>query len=59
MGKIHSDIERGFIRAEVMSFDDLMKYRSEVKVREAGRARLEGKEYVVRDGDIIHFRHAT
>ena len=58
-GKIHSDIERGFIRAEVMSFDDLMKYRSEVKVREAGRARLEGKEYVVRDGDIIHFRHAT
>lgn len=58
-GKIHSDIERGFIRAEVMTFDDFMNYKSEAKVREAGKARLEGKEYVVRDGDIIHFRHAT
>ena len=56
-GKIHSDIERGFIRAEVMTFDDFMQFKSEAKVREAGKARLEGKEYVVRDGDIIHFRH--
>jgi GTP-binding protein YchF len=57
-GKIHSDIERGFIRAEVMAFDDFMTYKSEAKVREAGKSRLEGKEYVVRDG-VIHFRHAT
>ena len=56
-GKIHSDIERGFIRAEVMTFDDFMNFKSEAKVREAGKARLEGKEYIVRDGDIIHFRH--
>jgi ribosome-binding ATPase len=56
-GKIHSDIERGFIRAEVMTFDDFMHFKSEAKVREAGKARLEGKEYIVRDGDIIHFRH--
>jgi len=58
-GKIHSDIERGFIRAEVMTFEDFMTYKSEAKVREAGKARLEGKEYIVRDGDIIHFRHAS
>ncbi len=55
-GKIHSDIERGFIRAEVVAFDDFMKYRSEAKCREAGKLRLEGKDYVVADGDIIHFR---
>jgi hypothetical protein len=58
-GKIHSDIERGFIRAEVIAYDDFMHHKSEAKAREAGKARLEGKEYVVRDGDIIHFRHAT
>jgi GTP-binding protein YchF len=58
-GKIHSDIERGFIRAEVMTFEDFMLYKSEAKVREAGKARLEGKEYIVRDGDIIHFRHSS
>lgn len=58
-GKIHSDIERGFIRAEVMTFEDFMHFKSEAKVREAGKARLEGKEYVVRDGDIVHFRHNT
>jgi hypothetical protein len=58
-GKIHSDIERGFIRAEVMTFEDFMTYKSEAKVREAGKARLEGKEYIVRDGDIIHFRHSS
>ena len=55
-GKIHSDIERGFIRAEVVAFDDYVRLGSDAKCREAGKLRLEGKEYVVRDGDIIHFR---
>jgi len=55
-GKIHSDIERGFIRAEVVHFDDFVRYGSDAKCREAGKLRLEGKEYVVKDGDIIHFR---
>ena len=55
-GKIHSDIERGFIRAEVMRWDDLCKLGSEAKCREAAKLRLEGKEYVVADGDVINFR---
>lgn len=55
-GKIHSDIERGFIRAEVVAYDDFMRLGSEAKCREAGKLRLEGKDYAVRDGDIIHFR---
>ena len=55
-GKVHSDIERGFIRAEVVAYDDFMRYGSEAKCREAGKLRLEGKDYVVRDGDIIHYR---
>ena len=55
-GIIHSDFERGFIRAEVMSFDDLEKYGTELKVKEAGRMRLEGKEYTMNDGDICYFR---
>lgn len=55
-GKIHSDIERGFIRAEVAHFENLIALGSEAKAREAGKLRLEGKEYVVRDGDVIHFR---
>ncbi|MBI4469087.1 MAG: redox-regulated ATPase YchF, partial [Acidobacteria bacterium] len=55
-GKIHSDIERGFIRAEVVHYEDLIALGSEAKAREAGKLRLEGKEYVVRDGDVIHFR---
>ncbi len=55
-GKIHSDIERGFIRAEVVHYDDFVHCGSEAKCREAGKLRLEGKDYVVRDGDIIHFR---
>ncbi len=55
-GKIHSDIERGFIRAEVVAYDDFVRLGSEAKCREAGRLRLEGKDYVVADGDIVHFR---
>lgn len=55
-GIIHSDFEKGFIRAEVMSYADLEKYGSEQAVKEAGRMRLEGKEYVMQDGDICHFR---
>ncbi len=55
-GIIHSDIERGFIKAEVTSFDDLKKYGSELKVKEAGRLRLEGKDYLMQDGDIVYFR---
>jgi len=55
-GKIHSDIERGFIRAEVIRWEDLVKLGSEAKCREAGKLRLEGKEYVVADGDVINFR---
>lgn len=57
-GKIHSDISRGFIRAEIISFDELMEYEgSMVKAKEAGKVRLEGKEYIMKDGDITHFRH--
>jgi GTP-binding protein YchF len=55
-GKIHSDIERGFIRAEVVAYEDFLRYGTEAKCREAGKLRLEGKEYVVQDGDIVHFR---
>ena len=55
-GIIHSDFERGFIRCETMSFDDLKNCGSELKVKEAGRMRLEGKEYVMQDGDICYFR---
>ena len=55
-GLIHTDFERGFIKAEVMSYDDLVNYGSELKVKEAGKARLEGKEYVMQDGDICLFR---
>lgn len=55
-GIIHTDFEKGFIRAEVTSYDDLEKYGDEKKVREAGRVRLEGKEYLMQDGDICYFR---
>ncbi|HEX2930104.1 MAG TPA: DUF933 domain-containing protein, partial [Candidatus Binatia bacterium] len=58
-GKIHSDIERGFIRAEVVAYDEFIAYGSEAKCKEAGKLRLEGKDYVVNDGDIIHFRFAV
>ena len=55
-GVIHTDFERGFIRAEVIKYDDYIKYGSEAAVREAGKMSVEGKEYVVQDGDIVHFR---
>jgi GTP-binding protein YchF len=55
-GVIHSDIERGFIRAEVTRFEDLVELGSEARCREQGKLKLEGKEYVVQDGDVVHFR---
>jgi hypothetical protein len=55
-GRIHSDIERGFIRAEVVRFEDLISLGSEARCREAGKLKLEGKDYIVQDGDVIHFR---
>lgn len=55
-GIIHSDFARGFIRAEVISYNDLINYGSELKVKEQGKARLEGKDYLMQDGDICHFR---
>jgi GTP-binding protein YchF len=58
-GRIHSDIERGFIRAEVIAYADFIALKSEARCREAGKLRLEGKDYVVHDGDIIHFRFAV
>ena len=56
-GKIHSDIEKGFIRAEVVSFDDMIKYKGRNGAKEAGKARAEGKDYIVQDGDVILFFH--
>ena len=53
---IHSDFEKGFICAEVISFSNFQKYGSENKVKEAGKMKIEGKEYKVNDGDVIHFR---
>jgi GTP-binding protein YchF len=58
-GKIHSDIERGFIRAEVIAYDEFIVFGSEAKCKEAGKLRLEGKDYVLKDGDIAHFRFAV
>ena len=55
-GVIHTDFEKGFIRAEVIAYEDFVKYGSEAKVKEAGKMRVEGKEYIVQDGDIMHFR---
>lgn len=55
-GAIHSDLERGFIRAEVIKYDDLVTYGSELKVKEAGKLSVEGKTYTVKDGDILHIR---
>lgn len=53
---IHTDFERGFIRAEVIAYDDYVKHKGEQGSKEAGRMRLEGKEYIVKDGDVIFFR---
>jgi ribosome-binding ATPase YchF (GTP1/OBG family) len=55
-GVIHTDFERGFIRAEVIGFDDYMACKGEHGAKEAGKMRLEGKDYVVKDGDVMHFR---
>lgn len=55
-GKIHSDIERGFIRAEIVSYDDLIKEGSMLAAKEKGLVRSEGKDYIMQDGDIVLFR---
>lgn len=55
-GKIHTDFEKGFIRAEVTAYDDFIKYKGENGAKEAGKWRLEGKDYVMHDGDVVHFR---
>ena len=55
-GVIHTDFEKGFIRAETVAFDDFMKYGGEHGAKEAGRLRLEGKDYIVQEGDVLHFR---
>jgi GTP-binding protein YchF len=55
-GKIHTDFEKGFIRAEVIAYDDFIQYNGEPGAKEAGKWRLEGKEYIVQDGDVMHFR---
>ena len=55
-GVIHTDFEKGFIRAETISYEDYVTYGTEAKVKEAGKMRVEGKEYVVKDGDVMHFR---
>ena len=55
-GVIHTDFEKGFIRAETIAYEDYLTYGSEVKVKEAGKMRVEGKDYIVKDGDVMHFR---
>ncbi|WP_417538337.1 DUF933 domain-containing protein, partial [Marinomonas sp.] len=55
-GKIHTDFEKGFIRAEVVGYEDFVANNGEQGAKEAGKWRLEGKEYIVKDGDVIHFR---
>ncbi len=55
-GVIHTDFEKGFIRAEVIGYDDYVSFGSEAKVKEAGKMRVEGKDYIVKDGDVMHFR---
>ncbi|MCB9450107.1 MAG: redox-regulated ATPase YchF [Anaerolineaceae bacterium] len=57
-GAIHSDLQKGFIRAEVMAYDDLIAAGSEAALKATGKMRLEGKEYIVQDGDIVHIRHS-
>ena len=58
-GKIHTDFEQGFIRAEVINYDDFVKYNGELGAKEAGKMNLEGKDYIMHDGDVCHFRFAT
>ena len=58
-GVIHSDFQRGFIKAEVVSYDDLIAAGSLPAARAAGKARIEGKDYVMRDGDVVEFRHGA
>ena len=58
-GRVHSDMERGFIRAEVMAYDEFIPVGSEARMKELGKLRVEGKDYVVLDGDILHFRFAV
>ena len=55
-GVIHTDFERGFIRAEVIAYDDYIKFKGEAGSRDQGKMRLEGKEYIVKEGDVMHFR---
>jgi ribosome-binding ATPase YchF (GTP1/OBG family) len=55
-GVINTDFEKGFIRAEVIKYDDFIKYKSEAACRDAGKLAVQGKDYVVEDGDIMHFR---
>ena len=55
-GIIHTDFERGFIRAEIVAYDDLLAAGSHNAAKEAGKVRLEGKEYIMQDGDVVHFR---
>ena len=58
-GVIHTDFEKGFIRAETIAYDDFVRLGGEGAAKEAGRMRLEGKEYTVHDGDVMHFRFAN
>jgi ribosome-binding ATPase YchF (GTP1/OBG family) len=58
-GVIHTDFEKGFIRAETIAFSDYTALSGEAGARDAGKLRLEGKEYIVQDGDVMHFRFAT
>ena len=58
-GEIHSDFEKGFIRAETISYEDFLKNQGWLKSKEAGKMRLEGKDYIVKDGDILNFRFNT
>jgi hypothetical protein len=58
-GVIHTDFEKGFIRAETIAYDDYVRLNGEAGARDAGKMRLEGKDYVVRDGDVMHFRFNT
>jgi ribosome-binding ATPase YchF (GTP1/OBG family) len=53
---IHTDFERGFIRAEVIAYEDYIKHKGEAGAKDVGKLRLEGKEYIVKEGDVMHFR---